>query len=282
MAEQLVLDFSITRKMPRAYRGARLYEYRGASYSISKLAALNGITPEAMSERIKRGWSVERAVETPYVPTRVSIGDRFGKLIITAAACPCPKGRPQWACLCDCGKSAIVAATRLISGNTKGCGCTRGKYPRPPRNRLIDQPEFGVWANMRARTCWPGATGYRYYGGRGITICDRWLSGDGEKSGYQCFVEDMGPRPKGATIDRINPNGNYEKDNCRWDTSGGEVQANNRRDNVFVTYLGETKTIAQWSRHLGIGRDTLEYRIEHWPLELAMTKPVQAKKDRGK
>jgi hypothetical protein len=120
---------------------------------------------------------------------------------------------------------------------------TRQQYPR----------EEGTYRNMMSRCYNPNATGYEYYGGRGITVCDRW------KESFENFLEDMGPRPDNMTLDRIEVNGNYEKSNCRWATN--EEQGNNRTNNTVIEYLGEKKTIEQWSEILNIKANTITYRL---------------------
>lgn len=114
-------------------------------------------------------------------------------------------------------------------------------------------PEYWSWASMRGRCLNPKNPAYRNYGGRGITICDRWQR-------FEHFLADMGPRPSRAhSIDRIDNNGSYEPGNCRWATA--DVQSNNRRSNRRITINGETKGVSQWARHLGIGASTANMRL---------------------
>jgi hypothetical protein len=101
-----------------------------------------------------------------------------------------------------------------------------------------------AWQYMKARCNNSKSQNYKYYGGRGITICDRWLNS------FKNFLEDMGEKPKGLTLERIDNNGNYEPDNCKWAT--WIEQRNNTRSNRWISYNGETRTVAQWARFLGI------------------------------
>lgn len=104
---------------------------------------------------------------------------------------------------------------------------------------------------------------YAIYGGRGIKICDRWLES------FEDFLADMGERPEGMTLDRIDVDGDYTPGNCRWATS--ETQSNNRTNNRLVEYRGVTQTLAKWARELGISRQALRYRLEAgWSVEEAM------------
>jgi len=118
---------------------------------------------------------------------------------------------------------------------------------------------------MKQRCNNPRDPDYEHYGGRGITICDRWLES------FLAFYEDMGPRPfKGATIGRIDNSLGYFPENSRWETQ--EQQHNNKRSSRYVTYDGETLTVAQWARRIGIHRNNLLFRLNSgWPLNKALT-----------
>jgi hypothetical protein len=117
---------------------------------------------------------------------------------------------------------------------------------------------------------------YYNYGGRGITVCDRWLNS------FEAFYEDMGPRPSlDHSIDRENTDGNYEKDNCKWSTR--KEQSNNRKSNRFYEYEGEIKTLMQWSESVGINYDTLKRRIYRGlTFEAAITTPVNIRDNKIK
>lgn len=126
-----------------------------------------------------------------------------------------------------------------------------------------------VWRNMKSRCLNQSATDYPNYGGRGITICERWINS------FANFLADMGiqPSPK-HTIERRDSNGNYEPSNCRWATQ--KEQGNNRRNNVFIEHDGMRKTISQWAEYAGIGMKTLHQRIsDGWDFRTAITKPVK-------
>ena len=125
--------------------------------------------------------------------------------------------------------------------------------------------EWKTWVSMRSRCNNPNDEHYKHYGARGIEVCCEWK--DFEKF-YQC----MGKRPKGTTLDRIDVNGNYCEGNCRW--SNQEVQCNNKRNNLLITFNGKLQSIPQWSRELGISIMTIRNRILtlKWPIEKALTK----------
>jgi len=139
----------------------------------------------------------------------------------------------------------------------------------------VRPPEFGVWLRMRTRCFSPHDKKYADYGGRGITVEEPWASD------FAAFYADMGPRPTPAhEIDRIDNDGNYEPGNCRWVTRAENV--NNRRNSAYVEWRGETRTIAQWARSLGIPDRTLWMRLNklRWDVERAMTAPLRADRRR--
>lgn len=128
------------------------------------------------------------------------------------------------------------------------------------------EKEYGAWQAMKSRCYNKNHVYYKYYGGRGITVCDRWLGEDG----FEHFFSDMCPRPKGGTLDRIDNNKGYSPENCKW--ASKTEQANNRRNNVRITFDGESMTIPQWANKLGISVHTLKTRIRRgMPLEKALS-----------
>lgn len=134
-----------------------------------------------------------------------------------------------------------------------------------------DSAERHAWESMIQRCTNEKHPGYKNYGDRGIKVCDRWMS-------FSNFLEDMGPRPEGMSLERKEVNGNYEPGNCKWATF--EEQQNNRTNNVRLTYKGETKTLSQWAREQGLPVMGVWSRIQRlgWPLEKALTTPMKTKK----
>ncbi len=132
-------------------------------------------------------------------------------------------------------------------------------------------PEYNIWRGIKKRSFNPNDKSYNDYGGRGITMCNGW------KNSFEQFYTDMGPKPKGCSIDRIDNNGNYCKENCRWATRS--EQNRNKRNNRLIVHKDEVKTIVEWSEIYNISIDALVKRLDElgWSVEDALTTPVDRK-----
>lgn len=202
-------------------------------------------------------------------------GQRFGRLVVVKRMPDnTHKGRAQWECRCDCGKIKKVVGGSLTGGATKSCGCARvdavvttGR--RNATHGMTKTTEFMTWTSMKKRCLNTKDLAYPRYGGRGITVCDRWLES------FENFYEDMGPRPfPGAHIDRIDNDGHYEPDNCRW--TDVRTNQNNRRNTPKYEFRGQMLTLAEVSRICGVEPGCLRDRIKRgWTLEDAATIPVR-------
>jgi hypothetical protein len=148
------------------------------------------------------------------------IGRRFGKLVVAAYSHTTQNRKACWKCKCDCGRVVILRGNDLLSGRTKSCWCW--KTADVSRHGESKHDIYRIWAGMKQRCNRPKTRSYKYYGARGVIVCERWIKS------FDAFLKDMGPRPsKRHSIDRINNDGNYEPENCRWATA--KQQAANKR-----------------------------------------------------
>lgn len=208
-------------------------------------------------------------------------GQRFGRLTVVERAGQTAAGVVVWACVCDCGTICDVQGNSLRNGRTKSCGCLRfEKNLSRILNWNVAQGFDGhvytrlyhVWAGMRERCSNPNAPNYRLYGGRGIYVCKEW---DESFELFESWALAHG-YAENLTIDRVDVNGGYCPENCRWVPM--VVQQNNRRNNRKIEFRGETHTIAEWAKIKNMSRTLLRYRIEAgWSIERALTEPKNKK-----
>lgn len=172
-------------------------------------------------------------------------------------------------CVCDCGTQRSVKHHSLTDGVSRSCGCLkRDGEAKRHSNRRRGTGEYNSWLNMKTRCCNPRAPQFKDWGGRGITVCARWLDS------FENFLADMGPKPsREHSIERRDNNAGYSKDNCVWATR--REQGKNKRCNVTIELRGITRTVAEWGRELGIRPIVIYrriYRGETNP-ELILTHP---------
>ena len=171
-----------------------------------------------------------------------------------------------WLCTCSCGETVRVSSQGLKSRHTKSCGCLNremtGNRART-HGQSHKSPAWQSWTSMLTRCLNANAKSYEVYGKLGITVCDRW------KTSFENFYADMGDRPQGTTLDRINSSGNYEPQNCRWATP--TAQNNNRKDNLLFTIDGKTMTLAEWCKWADVPYMRTYKRLRRgWTIEDAL------------
>jgi hypothetical protein len=179
------------------------------------------------------------------------------------------RGGTLWKCRCECGNEIFVRGTDLKSGNTRSCGCLQKEWAirnakATATHGMSNTSIFSVWCGMMKRCRSKTARHYKDYGGRGIKVCRRWLK-------FENFFSDMGFRPDGMSLDRIDNDGDYKPSNCRW--ANLEQQNNNRRSSSFINYDGHRLTVSQWARKIGIPHSTLFSRLNvmKWSVERALS-----------
>lgn len=166
----------------------------------------------------------------------------------------------NWRCQCDCGTQRVVLAQGLRERRSLSCGCYATDLKKRPGGPTHKYSEYGPWQEMRRRCLSEKNHAYGRYGGRDIKICDRWSSGEHGKSGFECFLEDMGPRPdKTYSLDRIDNYGNYEPKNCRWATP--KQQALNTRRVVKIIHFGKKITADEFAALAKVDANSLRRRM---------------------
>lgn len=195
-------------------------------------------------------------------------GQKFNKLTAIKFSHRNKYHQSFWFFKCDCGIERAINVQSVKYGDTKSCGCLKKiMCGKNIKHGMSKTKTWKSWRSMKERCLNKNAPNYKNYGGRGIAICQEWLGGEG----FENFFKDMGERPKGKSLDRIDNNGNYCKSNCRYATQ--KEQSSNTRVNHFLTYEGKTQTMKQWAEELGINYITLFGRIKKgWSVEKALTK----------
>ena len=204
-------------------------------------------------------------------PKKDMTGQQFGRL--TVIGYPERDGHnTTWLCKCSCGENCRVSLSHLKTQHTKSCGCYRADFSSEKfrthgkkRSRV-----YNIWAAMIQRCYNINSKSYQYYGARGIRVCDDWFR-------FENFYAGMGDPPAGMQLDRVNNDDNYYLENCRW--TDRITQANNKRSVPKVTWNGQSLSLTQWSRIVGLDVDTLRTRIYTcgWTVDKAFTEPIRVR-----
>lgn len=195
-------------------------------------------------------------------------GQRFGRLIVIKKHGINNHRQVQWLCQCDCGNLTTPLGMCLRNKSTQSCGCLSKQLIASLnyKHGMTKTPIYGIWRSMMQRCYDINSHAYDRYGGRGITVCNKWHD-------FESFYQDMGNKPKSSSLERINNDGPYSPKNVIWATS--KQQANNRRSNVILEYQGRKQTMQQWSDETGLKIQTLWARLDRgWSVEKALTEEV--------
>jgi hypothetical protein len=193
-------------------------------------------------------------------------GVRFGKLVVTKDVGVNEQGTYMWLCKCDCGNEKIVKGASLKYGSTRSCGCgiIEAVIKTHTKHGAVNSVEYTAWEGMKARCYNKNTPKYSEYGGRGISVCERW------RNSFENFLLDMGIKPSNEhSLDRFpNNDGNYEPSNCRWATDYQQLR--NTRRNVWIEYNGERIALTDLAKILGIHYITLRYQLRTKSVEEAI------------
>ncbi len=223
--------------------------------------ALGQLRARATNRTRRDGARGNRRFERSGGEMKDILGQRFNRLLVIGRAPSDKRGELRWTCRCDCGNRTVVLSSHIRSGRSASCGCFRGELTAK-RNRANAKHghasngkptrTYFSWAGMHARCYRPDNKSFVRYGAKGIRVCKRWHS-------FENFLSDMGERPIGKTLHRINGNGDYDPSNCKWATLI-EQQSNTIR-NHFIEVDGISRTVAEWSRIRGFKPQRIHQRL---------------------
>jgi hypothetical protein len=194
--------------------------------------------------------------------TKDLAGERFGRWRVLEYSYS-EKKIARWLCECDCGTRRVVNGNGLRMGDSRSCGCLRREILR--KHNMSLSPEYIAWRSMIQRTSYPKHISYKYYGARGIRVCEEW------RNSFEAFFAHIGPRPTPThTVDRIHNVGNYEPGNVKWSTI--TEQNRHKSNNRYLTLHGKARLLEDWSRLTGLSKQTIAYRLKRgWSVERALT-----------
>lgn len=216
------------------------------------------------------------------------IGKKFGLWTVESFHQKNSTGHEYWNCVCACGAKKQIRGYPLIKSETKSCGCLSKsllhdrtfKHGHARTRHHSASATYHCWSSMKSRCLNPDNKMYKYYGGRGINVCDRWMK-------FENFFVDMGEKPNGLSLDRINNDLGYFKENCRWATD--DEQGGNKRNTRRIFHHGALRTIRELSALTGICRETIVSRIYQHKMNVveALSRPVmdmrqKSRADQGK
>ena len=262
-------------------RNNNLLCYKGKEQPLLLWAEEIGIKTSTLKSRLKMGWPVEEALTSPLrIGTRPQVtydnieegkieipwtvkdltGKKYGKLKVISFA-GIRKGHACWLCECECQNKKVILGRNLTASMTRSCGCMLSTHG------FTKHPLYDVWKGIMARCYNQKNSSFPFYGERGIKVCENWKI-------FSNFVKNMPPRPDGTTLDRIDNDGDYTPENCRWATK--KKQNRNSRNNKVVEFKGESKTLIDWAERLNLNYKALWHRLKNgWSVEKAFTTPIK-------
>lgn len=181
-------------------------------------------------------------------------GHTFGRLTVISRGSNASDGEVRWLCKCECGNTTEVRSSHIRAEQVRSCGCLAYDNKSRKIGGLSTHHDYGRWCQMIKRCYDPNHKGYRNYGGRGITVCDKW------RSSFAAFLQDMGPSPAGMTLERLDNDKGYSPENCRWATR--QEQTENKRNNRMMIFNDKPQTITNVARQLGCTPAKLAYRLD--------------------
>lgn len=199
-------------------------------------------------------------------------GQKFGRWTVVSFSHFTKRRAAYWLCRCECGSERAVNVAQLKNGTNRSCGCLQRELASAKsfKHGLSRHPLRPAYQQMKARCYNPNSPEYPNYGGRGIVVCERW------RESFANFLADVGERPEGCTLDRIDNNGSYSPENCRWATVS--EQCNNTRVNHVLEYNGQRKTVVEWAREIGVHPNTLRSRLRYgWSTERILSSAVDTR-----
>jgi hypothetical protein len=194
---------------------------------------------------------------------------RFGRLVVLQRT-PCDSSKPKWDCQCDCGNVCVARGEDLRSERHQSCGCLQRERVTKHGHSSLDPKKvsatYRTWLGMVQRCTNPNARGFRRYGGRGISLCDRWRR-------FELFLKDMGERPQSKSLDRIDTNGPYSRENCRWATR--KEQARNSKANRIIIHQGQSRCLTEWAEIKRLSVGAICHRLQKgWTIAETLETPA--------